>query len=214
MLYCRWACWRLGPGGHYYRLTKSGLAEIKLGRLLPEFFICLHSRKTLLHYLKGTKMKHHIQLKINGDNYSLAVGPWRTLNEMLREDLNLTGTKLGCGSGDCGACTVLVNGKSVSSCLTLAVEMDGKEIATVEGLAPSGEQLHPIQEAFISKGAIQCGFCTPGMQMSALHLLEKNPSPDEKEIRKSLSGNLCRCTGYNKIVEAIMEAGKKMKQQG
>jgi len=158
-------------------------------------------------------MKHHIQLTINGDVYSLAVDPWRTLNEVLREDLNLTGTKLGCGSGDCGACTVLVDGKSVSSCLTLAVETDGKAITTIEGLALSGEQLHPIQEAFISEGAIQCGFCTPGMEMSTLHLLSQNPNPTEKEIRESLSGNLCRCTGYNKIVDAIAVAREKMKKK-
>jgi len=155
-------------------------------------------------------MKHDIRLTVNGDTYHLAVEPWRTLNEVLREDLNLTGTKLGCGSGDCGACTVMVNGKSVSSCLTLAVEMDGQEIITVEGLAPSGESLHPIQEAFIEKGAIQCGFCTPGMEISALHLLETNPSPSETDIRLAISGNLCRCTGYNKIVEAIATAGRRM----
>ena len=125
--------------------------------------------------------------------------------------MNLTGTKKGCGSGDCGACTVIVDGRSVSSCLTLAVEMDGKEITTVEGLAPSGESLHPIQEAFIEKGAIQCGFCTPGMELSALYLISRNPSPSESEIRDSLSGNLCRCTGYNKIVDAISAAAKKMK---
>ena len=155
-------------------------------------------------------MKHDIRLTVNGDTYHLAVEPWRTLNEVLREDLNLTGTKLGCGSGDCGACTVMVAGKSVSSCLTLAVEMDGQEILTVEGLAPSGETLHPIQEAFIEKGAIQCGFCTPGMELSALHLLNANPAPDETEIRLAISGNLCRCTGYNKIVDAIAEAGRRM----
>jgi carbon-monoxide dehydrogenase small subunit len=141
------------------------------------------------------------------------VEPWRTLNEVLREDLNLTGTKLGCGSGDCGACTVLVDGKSVSSCLTLAVEMDGREILTVEGLAPSGEDLHPIQESFIEKGAIQCGFCTPGMEISALNLLNANPHPDDTEIRAAISGNLCRCTGYNKIVDAIAEAGRRMQPE-
>ena len=155
-------------------------------------------------------MKHDIRLTVNGDTYNVAVEPWRTLNEVLREDLNLTGTKLGCGSGDCGACTVMVDGKSISSCLTLAVEMDGKEILTVEGLAPSGEALHPIQEAFIEKGAIQCGFCTPGMEISALNLLDANPSPTESEIRLAISGNLCRCTGYNKIVDAIAEAGCRM----
>ncbi|MBW1786609.1 MAG: (2Fe-2S)-binding protein [Deltaproteobacteria bacterium] len=155
-------------------------------------------------------MKTSIHVKINGDDYRLAVDPWKTLNELLREELNLTGTKKGCGSGDCGACTVIVDGRSVSSCLTLAVEMDGKEITTVEGLAPTGDALHPIQEAFIEKGAIQCGYCTPGMELSALYLFSNNPSPSESEIRESLSGNLCRCTGYNKIVEAISSAAKTM----
>lgn len=158
-------------------------------------------------------MKHEISLTVNGDTYALAVDPWRTLNEVLREDLNLTGTKLGCGSGDCGACTVMVGGKTISSCLTLAVEMDGREILTVEGLAPSGATLHPIQEAFIEKGAIQCGFCTPGMEISALNLLKTNPSPNDAQIRSAISGNLCRCTGYNKIVDAIAEAGRRMKSQ-
>ncbi|MCP4666204.1 MAG: (2Fe-2S)-binding protein [Deltaproteobacteria bacterium] len=156
-------------------------------------------------------MKHLIQLNVNGDVYHIAVDPWQTFNEVLREDLNLTGTKLGCGSGDCGACTVLVDGRTISSCLTLAVEMEGKEITTVEGLAPSGEELHPIQEAFIDRGAVQCGYCTPGMELSALHLLKKNPAPNEQEIREALSGNLCRCTGYNKIVEAISAASLKMR---
>ena len=158
-------------------------------------------------------MKHDISLTVNGDTYNLAVEAWRTLNEVLREDLNLTGTKLGCGSGDCGACTVIVDGKSVSSCLTLAVEMDGRQILTVEGLAPSGETLHPIQESFIEKGAIQCGFCTPGMELSALNLLKTNPRPSDTQIRSAISGNLCRCTGYNKIVDAIAEAGRRMKPQ-
>lgn len=155
-------------------------------------------------------MKHQIRFTVNGDEYSLAVDPWRTLNEVLREDLNLTGTKLGCGTGDCGACTVLVDDRSVSSCLTLAVSVDGKSVRTVEGLAPSGEELHPIQEAFIKTGAIQCGFCTSGMEMAALQLLKKNPSPSEHEIRAGLSGHLCRCTGYNQIVEAVSLAAANM----
>jgi carbon-monoxide dehydrogenase small subunit len=157
-------------------------------------------------------MKKQITLKVNGDTYTLAVEPWKTLNEVLRENLNLTGTKLGCGSGDCGACTVMVDGRTVSSCLTLAVEAEGKEILTVEGLAKSGETLHPIQDAFIEKGAIQCGFCTSGMEMSALFLLKNSASPKEAEIRRGLSGNLCRCTGYNKIVDAIAEAARHMKR--
>ena len=158
-------------------------------------------------------MMHLITLKVNGDTYTVAAESSRTLNEVLREDIGLTGTKLGCSDGDCGACTVLVDGQSVSSCLTLAVSVEGKEITTVEGLAPSGEELHPIQEAFIEKGAIQCGFCTAGMEMSALNLLTKNSSPTEEEIRIAISGNLCRCTGYYKIVEAIDSAAEKMKQK-
>jgi carbon-monoxide dehydrogenase small subunit len=156
-------------------------------------------------------MKHLITLDINGDRYDLAVDSWRTLNEVLREDLTLTGTKVGCGTGDCGACTVLAEGKAISSCLTLAVEMDGKQILTIEGLAPSGEKLHPLQEAFIEKGAIQCGFCTPGMTMASLYLLSRNKAPDEQSIRKGLSGNLCRCTGYNRIVDAVSLAADRMR---
>jgi carbon-monoxide dehydrogenase small subunit len=158
-------------------------------------------------------MKQQIKLTVNGDEYSLAVEPWQTLNEVLREDLNLTGTKLGCGTGDCGACTVMVDGRTVSSCLTLAVSVNGKSVKTVEGLAPSGEELHPIQEAFVKTGAIQCGFCTSGMEMAALNLLSHNPSPSEKEIRAGLAGHLCRCTGYNQIVEAVSVAAETMKGQ-
>ncbi|MEA2110364.1 MAG: (2Fe-2S)-binding protein [Pseudomonadota bacterium] len=157
-------------------------------------------------------MKQMISLQVNGDTYELAVNPWRTLNEVLREDIKLTGTKLGCGTGDCGACTVLIDGKSVSSCLTLAVEVQGLAITTIEGMAPNAEELHPIQESFIEKGAIQCGYCTPGMIMSTTFLLKNNPNPTEAEIRAGLSGNLCRCTGYNKIVDAIGDAAKKLKK--
>ncbi|RLB63694.1 MAG: (2Fe-2S)-binding protein [Deltaproteobacteria bacterium] len=155
-------------------------------------------------------MKQMISLQVNGDTYELAVNPWRTLNEVLREDIKLTGTKLGCGTGDCGACTVLIDGKSVSSCLTLAVEVQGMTITTIEGMAPNAEELHPIQESFIEKGAIQCGYCTPGMIMSTACLLKNNPQPTEAEIRAGLSGNLCRCTGYNKIVDAIGDAAEKL----
>jgi len=157
-------------------------------------------------------MKQVIKLKVNGEPYTVAVYPWQTLNEVLREEINLTGVKIGCGSGDCGACTVMVDGRAVSSCLTLAMEMQGKEIMTVEGLAPSGETLHPIQESFVEKGAIQCGFCTPGMEMAALNLLRQNPTPTDYEIREALAGNLCRCTGYKKIIEAVGVAGHKMKE--
>ncbi len=156
-------------------------------------------------------MKHIIKFRVNGDEYSLAVEPWRTLNEMLREDLNLTGTKFGCGIGDCGAWAVMVDGRTVSSCLTLAVSVDGKDVRTVEGLAASGEELHPIQEAFVEAGAIQCGFCTAGMEMAALHLLSHNPSPTDREIRVGLAGHLCRCTGYQQIVEAVSVAAENMR---
>jgi len=156
-------------------------------------------------------VKVNITLHVNGDTYHLAVEPWRTLSEVLREDLNLIGTKIGCETGDCGACTVLINGKSVVSCLSLAIESDGKEITTIEGLSTHGNSLHPIQEAFVEEGAIQCGYCTPGMILSAKYLLDNNPEPTESQIRQALSGNLCRCTGYNRIVKAITAASKKIK---
>ncbi len=158
--------------------------------------------------------KQTIELIVNGDRYEVAVDPWRTLAEVLREDLRLTGTKIGCAQGDCGACTVLMDGRSITSCLTLAVEAHQREITTIEGLAPSPEELHPIQEAFVNHGAVQCGFCSPGMILSAKHLLDHNPSPSEAEIRQGLSGNLCRCTGYNKIVDAIAAAADKLADAG
>lgn len=153
-----------------------------------------------------------IALSVNGDRYEVAAAPNRLLVEVLREDLNLTGTKIGCGTGDCGACTVLLDGRSVCSCLTLAVEAQGKEITTIEKLAPSGSELHPIQEAFVSEGAIQCGYCTPGMIMSAKYLLDHNPTPTEEDIRRGLSGNLCRCTGYARIVRAISKAASDLRE--
>lgn len=158
-------------------------------------------------------MSQVITLKVNGDRYEVAVEPWRTLNEVLRENLGLTGTKHGCGDGDCGACTVLLDGRSVLSCLTLAVSADGCDVHTVEGLARGRECLHPIQEAFINKGAIQCGYCTPGMELSALYLLGRNPLPSENDIRAGLAGNLCRCTGYAKIVAAIQAASTRLSDQ-
>ena len=154
--------------------------------------------------------KQIIQLIVNGDRYEVAVEPWRSLAEVLREDLGLTGTKIGCNQGDCGACTVLIDGRSVSSCLTLAVEAQQREITTIEGLAESLASLHPIQEAFVECGAVQCGFCTSGMIMSAKNLLDRIPSPNEAQIRHGLSGNLCRCTGYTKIVDAIGSAAAKL----
>ena len=158
--------------------------------------------------------KQNIELIVNGDRYEVAVEPNRMLVDVLREDLGLTGTKIGCAQGDCGACTVLMDGVSISSCLTLAVEAHQREITTIEGLAASPQELHPIQESFVQHGAVQCGYCTPGMIMSAKHLLDQNPHPSEEQIRQGLSGNLCRCTGYNKIVEAIGAAADKMASSG
>ena len=151
-----------------------------------------------------------IKFVLNGKAYELKVSPWRTLLEMIREDLQLTGTKEGCGQGECGSCTVIMGGKTVNSCLILALEADGQEITTIEGLA-NGDKLHPIQEAFVNQAGMQCGFCTPGMIMSAKALLDKNPSPSEKEIREGISGNFCRCTGYTKIIESISAAAVMMK---
>lgn len=147
-------------------------------------------------------MKQPVMLKINEENYELILDPRRTLLEVLRNDLGLTGTKEGCGEGVCGACTVLLDGKAVNSCLIMAVEVNRREILTIEGLAKGGD-LHPLQQSFIDHWAIQCGFCTPGMILSAKALLDKNPHPNEDEIRRTLAGNLCRCTGYAKIVKAI-----------
>jgi aerobic carbon-monoxide dehydrogenase small subunit len=152
-------------------------------------------------------MKTIIQLTINGESVEAAVEPNQTLLQFLREDLGLTGTKHGCGLGDCGACTVILDGRPVNACLVLAVQARGREVLTIEGLAENGK-LHPIQQAFVDKGAIQCGFCTPGMILSAKALLDEKPEPSEPEIRTAISGNLCRCTGYQKIVEAVQEAAK------
>ncbi len=157
-------------------------------------------------------MKSLITLTVNTCCHEIAVSPNRTLAQVLREDLGLLGTKIGCGIGDCGACTVILDGRPVNSCLVLAVQANGSEITTIEGVA-EGDTLHPIQEAFIEAGAIQCGFCTPGMILSAKNLLDTQAKPTEKEIREALSGNLCRCTGYQKIVEAVQAASKKMRKR-
>jgi len=148
-------------------------------------------------------MKQLIQLTVNGEPHEVRVEPWKTLLEVIRDDIGLTSAKEACSTGECSACTVLLNGKPVNSCLVLAVEAQGKDILTIEGLS-EGSKLHPLQDAFIRHGAIQCGFCTPGMLLSAKALLDENPQPTEEEIREAISGNLCRCTGYNKIVEAIL----------
>ena len=147
-------------------------------------------------------MKLLVSLNVNGQTYDLAISPHRTLLEVLREEIGLTGTKRGCDDGDCGACTVLLQGAPAASCMLLAVDAQGKAIITIEGLAADG-QLHPMQEAFIEHGALQCGFCTPGMILTATYLLEHNPHITDEEIRTGLAGNLCRCTGYVQILEAV-----------
>jgi carbon-monoxide dehydrogenase small subunit len=147
-------------------------------------------------------MKSLIRMTINDKEYDLAVEPNQTLVDVLRYELRLTGTKKGCGMGDCGSCTVIMEGKAVNSCLVLAVQANGAKITTIEGLE-SEQGLHPVQKAFMEKGAIQCGFCSPGMILSAKSLLDGNPKPTEEQIRRAISGNLCRCTGYQKIVDAL-----------
>ena len=149
--------------------------------------------------------KRLVRLKVNGEERDVAVSPNETLAEVLRERLELTGTKMGCGEGACGTCTVLLDGKPVRSCLTLAVEVQDKEIVTIEGLS-EGAELHPVQKAFIEHGAIQCGFCSPAMILTSKALLDENPQPTEEEVRRAISGVVCRCTGYAKIVEAILAA--------
>ncbi|MCI0849957.1 MAG: (2Fe-2S)-binding protein [Chloroflexi bacterium] len=148
-----------------------------------------------------------VNYTINGTPYDAYIEPNRTLLEVLRDDLRLTGAKEGCGTGDCGACTMIVAGKLVTSCLMLAPQAEGAEITTIEGLAQNGE-LHPVQQAFIDEGAVQCGFCIPGMILAGKVLLEKNAKPSEHEIREAIAGNLCRCTGYTKIVDAIGAAAR------
>jgi carbon-monoxide dehydrogenase small subunit len=154
-------------------------------------------------------LKIPIGLMVNGERHELEAGPQETLVELLRERLHLTGTKEGCGLGDCGTCIVLVDGSPVNSCLMLAVDANGRQVVTVEGLAAEGK-LHPLQESFLEKGAVQCGFCTPAMILSAKALLDRNPAAGEGEIKKALSGVLCRCGSYKKIVEAVQAAGQKM----
>lgn len=154
-------------------------------------------------------MPREIRLHINGQPYSVRVEPDELLVDVLRDRLELIGTKKGCGTGDCGACTVLMDGCPVTSCLVLAVAAEGKSITTVEGLA-GGDRLHVLQQSFIDHGAVQCGYCTPGLLMMAKSILDQNPTPTEAEVRAGIAGNLCRCTGYTKIVEAILAAGEQM----
>jgi aerobic carbon-monoxide dehydrogenase small subunit len=155
-------------------------------------------------------MKTKIQITLNGQSTTLEVPNHRLLLDLLRDEIGLTGTKEGCGTGDCGACTVYLNGKPVNSCLVLSGELDGADIVTIEGLK-IGPELHPIQKAFIQDGGAQCGYCTPGMLMMSKALLDENPNPTEEEIRYALSGNLCRCTGYAKIIQAVQDAAAELR---
>ena len=154
--------------------------------------------------------KYHIQSTINGDEIDVLVEPTQSLLDVLRDELHMTGTKEGCGTGDCGACSVTIDGILVCSCLVLGIEAGGKKIETIEGMA-DGDKLHPLQEKFIEHVALQCGICTPGLLIAAKHLLEENPDPTEEEVRYGLAGNLCRCTGYQKIVEAVLDAAQEMR---
>jgi carbon-monoxide dehydrogenase small subunit len=149
----------------------------------------------------------HVTLTVNGDPYEVEVDPRRTLLEVLRDKLELRGTHLGCDSGDCGACTVLLDGEPVPSCLVLAADADGHSVTTVEGLVENGEP-HPVQKAIVSHGGIQCGYCTPGIVVASAALLNRNPHPTEEDVREAIAGNLCRCTGYQKIIEAVLDISK------
>jgi carbon-monoxide dehydrogenase small subunit len=157
--------------------------------------------------------KQLANFNINGQEYELLIEPRTTLLELLRNEIGLSGTKYGCGTADCGACTVLVDGKPTLSCSTLAITVRDKEILTIEGLA-QGTVLHPIQQAFVDNGAVQCGYCTPGMIMTSKALLEENPSPTREEVKEALGGNLCRCTGYVQIIEAVLHAAETMGKGG
>jgi carbon-monoxide dehydrogenase small subunit len=157
-------------------------------------------------------VKHHINTTVNGQSYSVEVEPRKTLLSVLRDQLHLTGTKEGCSTGDCGACTIIMDGATYTSCLVLGVEADGRDITTVEGIAEEGK-LHPVQESFVKKGGLQCGFCTAGLIVSSAALLDENPDPSEDDVMTALAGNLCRCTGYTKITEAVKDASKVMKRR-
>lgn len=154
------------------------------------------------------EIKKRIRVTVNGERYEKEVSPAKSLLDFLRVDLNLTGTKEGCGEGECGACSIVLNGRLVDSCLILALEADGGEIQTIEGIG-GNDRLHPLQKAFAEKGAAQCGFCTPGMIMAAKYLLDHNPAPTPEQALKGIAGNLCRCTGYGTIVDAILSAAKE-----
>ena len=153
----------------------------------------------------------HVTAKVNGDDVEFLCDPRETLLDVLRDRLNLTGTKEGCGTGDCGACTVTIDDRLVCSCLILGVETRGKSIETIEGMA-AGDKLHPLQKKFVEHAALQCGICTPGILVAAKNLLEKNPDPNEEQVRYWLAGNLCRCTGYDKIIRAVLDAAEEMRE--
>ena len=153
----------------------------------------------------------HVTAKVNGDETEFLCDPRETLLDVLRDRLNLTGTKEGCGTGDCGACTVTIDDRLVCSCLILGVEASGKSIETIEGMA-KGDTLHPLQKKFVEHAALQCGICTPGILVAAKNLLEKNPDPNEEQVRYWLAGNLCRCTGYDKIIRAVLDAAEEMRE--
>ena len=155
-------------------------------------------------------VKHQINATVNGDEVDFLCSPGQTLLDILRTELYLTGTKNGCGTGDCGACTVIVNGRAVNACLVLGADLEGSNIETIEGMA-QGSELHPLQRKFLDHAALQCGVCTPGFLNMARALLEKNPNPTEREVRFGLAGNLCRCTGYDKIVRAVLDAAEELR---
>ena len=155
--------------------------------------------------------KYHVATNVNGDEYEFLCEPQQTLLDVLRDELQLTGTKEGCATGDCGACSVMLDGQLVCSCLVLAVEAEGKTIETIEGMA-KGDDLHPLQRKFLELNGLQCGICTPGILVAARALLERNPDPSESEVRYWLAGNLCRCTGYDKIVRSVLAAAKEMRE--
>ena len=157
-------------------------------------------------------MKRILSLNVNGNSYDVAINPWQTLLDVLRDELRLIGTKKGCGIGTCGVCTVIMDGKAILSCLTLAIECEGHTISTIEGISTS-ESLHPIQQSFIENGAVQCGFCTPGIVMTSKALLDENQKPDEDEIKDALSGTFCRCTGHIKIMEAVKKVSEPKEEE-
>ena len=158
-------------------------------------------------------MKHRIRLTVNGEPQDLLVEPFASLLDTLRDGLQLTGTKKGCDEGDCGACTVILNGTAVTSCLVIAASANGKDVLTVEGLAQEGK-LHPVQQAFLEEGGVQCGFCTPGLIMTVVGYLRENPNPTQEDARYAIGGNLCRCTGYTRVIRAILSAANATRQTG